>query len=397
MLVYADIDPENKRFSDWLVENDHYDNHSDVINAALQHLYELHKRVEENQGLLIVDESGPDCNSGSRGTAKEKSRQFQESKTSIGSRNATKGAGTGNTDIIPDVFRLNQLPEDIIETLPPATISNSLEELEGGSREFSPDEWVFGQYNRFLPLKTSCRAFANIEREGSQLIDVTEVTEVVSRKALELGEYFRAVDERFGLKGQDRVSTAFPKGGSGQEKSRKRFASQFVAEVSQAGKYRCMPRAFRLIEPADGKHFQLNKVGWAFARLENPVLDDPELMRRDPGEIRRLSEEERELLIDHILAFVPREVYAFRVIFQALQQGGDTPNEIDSYLKDTVPGVEEVSASYLTSQRSGAISRMADLGLVRRVRDGNRVRYETTDLSSDVRDRVQSQNVDGQS
>jgi hypothetical protein len=50
--------------------------------------------------------------------------------------------------------------------------------------------------------------------------------------------------------------------------------------------------------------------------------------------------------------------------------------------------IEKLSQSFLASQRSGAVSRMSDLNLVSRVRDGIRVSYVLTDEGTAFLDRM---------
>ena len=109
--------------------------------------------------------------------------------------------------------------------------------------------------------------------------------------------------------------------------------------------------------------------------MPNPVLDDG---AADPD--RRFSDDEVAFMLRHIASSVPVEDFAFRSILAAIQAGHDTPDTLDAALHQYVSPAtgDRVSASFLSSQRSGAISRMADLGLVRRTRDGVRVSYAVT-------------------
>ncbi len=116
-------------------------------------------------------------------------------------------------------------------------------------------------------------------------------------------------------------------------------------------------------------------TGWHFATLENPVLDQTE----KNGSVK-FSDAERCFLIAHILRDVPAESFAYRVILEMVKEGADTPDKIDAALTTFVSKdrADELSESFLASQRSGAISRMSDLGLVERHRQGVRVIYGIT-------------------
>jgi hypothetical protein len=112
-----------------------------------------------------------------------------------------------------------------------------------------------------------------------------------------------------------------------------------------------------------------------FARLTNPILDGCQIV---PAQ--KFSAEETAFLLDHICSFVPAEQFAFRTLIQAIISGADTPDKLDEALRVLVPADtnRSLSQSFLTSQRSGALSRMADLGLIERVRRGVKVSYLVT-------------------
>jgi hypothetical protein len=78
---------------------------------------------------------------------------------------------------------------------------------------------------------------------------------------------------------------------------------------------------------------------------------------------------------------VPVEVFAYRVILGAVSDGQTSPDQIDTAMKAYLDGqrADTLSQSFLASQRSGAVSRMSDLGLIERRRDGVRVSYTATE------------------
>ena len=120
----------------------------------------------------------------------------------------------------------------------------------------------------------------------------------------------------------------------------------------------------------------LTTVGWQLATLENPVLDG-----FPPPNADKFSEEEIKLLLAHIRTAVPAEDFAYRAIITGIMKGAVTPDQMDAHLQQYVASErqEALSKSFLASQRSGAVSRMVDLGLLRRCRDGVKVSYEVTE------------------
>jgi len=120
----------------------------------------------------------------------------------------------------------------------------------------------------------------------------------------------------------------------------------------------------------------LTEAGWKFASLYNPILDN-----KETGKSAKFSSEEIDYLIQHISKNVPVEDYAYRTIIKSILDGNQTPSSIDDALKGTVKVEKEtkLTDSFLSSQRSGAISRMSDLDLMKRIRVGVTMKYEITE------------------
>jgi hypothetical protein len=85
-------------------------------------------------------------------------------------------------------------------------------------------------------------------------------------------------------------------------------------------------------------------------------------------------------LLDHINAHVHVERSAYFTLLHAIENGFETPERLDKALGEMARETtdRELPASFIATQRSGAISRMADLGLVARQRTGVRVAYIVT-------------------
>jgi hypothetical protein len=113
-----------------------------------------------------------------------------------------------------------------------------------------------------------------------------------------------------------------------------------------------------------------------FALLRNPILDSDSLEVQ-----RKFYPDEITFLLHHIRSFVHVELFAFQILLRAISEGADSPEALDQALNRLVPGAEEKSfkPSFLSTQRSGALSRMVDLGLIIRKRDGVRVSYAVSD------------------
>src|SRR4029077_1485044 len=116
----------------------------------------------------------------------------------------------------------------------------------------------------------------------------------------------------------------------------------------------------------DGSLISLTRAGWKFATLEHPLFD----LKR-PNISTRFSEEEKTFLIEHIRRAVPVEDFAICAILTAVAKGANTPEKLGKELQIYVPQESTTdrswSEAFLSSQRSGALSRMIDIGLVDRI------------------------------
>lgn len=130
------------------------------------------------------------------------------------------------------------------------------------------------------------------------------------------------------------------------------------------------------ITEAGSGRLGLTSPGWNFAILPNPVLDVP-ISR--PGS--RLSDDERDYLLAHIESCVPVENSAYRTVLTAVTNGINTPDALDDHLRSFVSKDREkpITGEFITTQRSGAVSRMVDLHLIERSRVGPRVSYRCTE------------------
>ncbi len=251
------------------------------------------------------------------------------------------------------------------------------------SDEIPIDRWVFGQYNKLLPAKVTCRAIAHLMRESPLGVPLGDAVRIIPEQAWQLGDYLADVDHALGVIHDDRYSTAFPVTGRKGGASCARYAKQFVGAINERGELSGLPHALKLLSHTlAGKNtrLQLTEVGWSFALLPNPVLDAGINVP-----VGRLGDEEITLLLGHVRSTVPPESFAYRTILAAVEGGANTPSKIDAALERYAPQGRErkVTKEFLSSQRSGAISRMVDLGLIERVRDAARVSYRVMQRGSE--------------
>jgi hypothetical protein len=245
------------------------------------------------------------------------------------------------------------------------------------------NRWLFAMYNKLLPAKANCRALYNLARKSGNGVELGDATERISEAALHFGDFLLDWDSKLGLSRDMSLATAFPTSSKDAEKSTSRYGNQFVANLNKYGKLSGLLFALKLINYRQSKkstYIHLTEPGWRFARIENPVLDHETI-----DGTRRFSENEIDFLLDHIASKVPAEHSAYVAILSRVLDGTNTPDSIDAELQATLSEKDKdrVSMSFLVSQRSGAVSRMSDLDLIRRIRKGVTVTYEATARGAD--------------
>ena len=242
--------------------------------------------------------------------------------------------------------------------------------------DITPKEWFFGQYNRLFPAKVTARGLMRLLDKSPTGVPVEEAASTISYAACGLGDLLADFDRRY-LRGRDAaLAAAFPTTAIHGAQSRARFGNQFVAALKQ-GKLIGLPASLRLIHSDDSKNprIVLTKQGMDFAMLQNNILD-----AGSERTFQKFSQAEIQFLLSHITEFVPEELAAYVAIIDGIEDGASAPNELDEFLRTKFDLADEaaITAPFLSTQRSGAISRMVELNLIAREKQGLRVTYVVT-------------------
>lgn len=359
MVICVEISERTKQELDALMKVGNYHDYAEAVSMAISNQLVLNKQISKSKAVVLSGRS-------------------EQMETPAAMSRATppveKVEAPKRVSAAPTLFLA--LPMDKNPGIEPAQLPDDV--FAPGQR-VPADRWIFGQHNKLLPAKASCRALAWLLKEpenGSQGVLLSKAAAEISEQAVRLGDYLRFLDEKFEVNRDDAFSTAFPfSGAESEDKARLRYSNQFVASMSKQGRITGLLVDLKLINHARSKapKILLTNAGWNFAALQNPILDSL------PSENipQKLSEEERSFLLDHIHEHVPTEDFAYRTILQAISDGQDTPEKLDAILRRHLSARSDrpFTDAFITTQRSGAISRMADLGLIDRVRDGIRVTY----------------------
>jgi len=360
MVICIEVSERTKQEMDNLVEIGNYHDYSEAVSVAISNQLVLHRQVSKSGTVLFPGKAAHSTEPGSKRSTRRINLDDDRS-TALE---------------VPALFSSRPLDKRVSEAAPLP------DDVFAPTQAVPVDRWIFGQHNKLLPAKVSCRALASLLNEpenGSQGVLLSKATAEIAEQAVRLGDYLRVLDKKFELNRDDAYSTAFPYSGTDSEdKARLRYAGQFVAAISKQGRLTGFLMDLKLINRARNKapRVLLTQAGWDFAQLPNALLDS----RIHDARPAKLSEDEKTVLLAHISRHVPAEDFAYRTILGALSEGADSPERLDTVLKRHLSARAEkpFTDAFLTTQRSGAISRMTDLGLVDRVRNGIRVTYVVT-------------------
>jgi Arc/MetJ-type ribon-helix-helix transcriptional regulator len=376
LIVCFESSSRTKTQLDSLIESGQYKDYSEAISSALENLIVLQNELS-GRGALIIESAEKSASLRSQqksGKASRRSKMVQRTKRGNVKKYSTSKAFLQNVPTqVPEIFLLGNIGK------PFSSPANPPGDVWTMGQNVPLERWIFGQYNRLLPVKASCRAFANLLNGKPNGVALDEAASRISEEALTLGSFLAHRDKQNGTKRDEALSTAFPSLDREIEKSRLRYANQFVASINKQGKVSGLLMDLKLINHTGTKNprLKLTEAGWGFAKLRNPVFDGDTL-----GTTQKFTAEERSFLLNHISSSVPAEDFAYRTILVAVDGGAQTPEKLDAALREHVSqnAGRGLTKSFLASQRSGAVSRMADLELITRERDGVKVFYVVTDL-----------------
>jgi len=379
MIICFKCSHETKEALDNLLEGGEHKDYSEVISVAIANMVVLQAQVDKT-GVLVIGEAEQGYRalsdhlreaetSPSRSSPSGRKRHFRLGSTATSRKSGAKGQPARSHVAVPDVFLLDDLQDVQRQVANPPT------DIWVIGQEVPLDRWLFGQYNRLLPAKASCRALAHFLKTSPSGVPLRVAAPFIAEKAAILGDFLASHDVQHEIGRDDALSTAFPSIGDNGEKGRLRYANQFVASANSNGQLSGLLIDLKVINYSRRRDplLQLTEIGWRFATSRNPILDGEQ-----ETPTQRFSSEEITFLCKHIANSVPAEDFAYRVILAALADGANTPGTVDAALQRHVPQDRDLSKSFLASQRSGAISRMSDLELVARIRHGVRVSYAIT-------------------
>jgi hypothetical protein len=376
MIVCFHCSTETKANLDRLLADGAYQSYDEAIGSAIRNQVLMEQEAAATGAIVI---------SGSTLAPARPQQPLpqpdREPKEKPGMNRSRNGASTKEMSVaarianppipeIPTLFRLDGFPEEL-----PGGLAELPPDMWSHGQTIPLDRWVLGQFNRLLPAKANSRALIRLCLDNPGGLEIAEAASTVAEQAAILGAYLRHLDAKNDIPRDDALSTAFPTTSDDADKSRTRYANQFVAYQNGKGELSGLMIDLKLINvliQRKERRLVPTRVAWEFAAMPNPLLDGG-----PDGSLEKFSPQERSFLIGHLVRSVPVEAFAYRVILRAVADGYNTPETIDAVLRSDLISdrVAMLSPSFLASQRSGAISRMSDLGLIARQRAGVRVLY----------------------
>ncbi|MGA8858279.1 MAG: hypothetical protein WB643_14080 [Candidatus Bathyarchaeia archaeon] len=247
--------------------------------------------------------------------------------------------------------------------------------------ELKRQDILWGQYNRFLPVKIVVRVVANLlRRNASEYVLLSEVHEVAAATARRLGKETARNDKLLGHKRGTIISAGLPM--SKEDKSASRFKYQFVGYAT-ADKVEGAAPVLKFLDITKKEGTVLLGItdyGLKFASFSNPVIDNHDYSSP-------LSEDEVSFLLNHIALQVPGEARLIHFILDKVAKGRKTPEALNDSIRAEYGAVWKGKNEQAT-MRSGAVSRMSELGLLKREKDGVKVTYLLTERGQQYLNRL---------
>ena len=257
------------------------------------------------------------------------------------------------------------------------------------------NEPISGYVNRLFPVKFALRILASMtlsEAYDSETeiwdgceIDLHSLREKCYSVSKYAKEQLKLLDLKIEAGSTTDVRVGLPED---SEKAKERFVAQFVGSKR---KHNVTGALFELgfaslagfsIGPI--KHTSsdvlFTKMGWEFMSLENPLIDTMEGWNDYFNTGMRFSDEEIKFLLTHFKKNVPAEWKLIIDISSIIKNGDNRPKSLESKLV-AIYNWDKTKASQM---RNGALSRMEELDLISRQKEGREVTYFLTERGENI-------------
>ncbi len=228
--------------------------------------------------------------------------------------------------------------------------------------------YLWGQYNKFFPVKFAVRYLAYMQIENNaDPVPLPEFQIRCSRSASGMKRILKESDTKAGRIWGEGFAVGLP---DNQDKSWTRFINHFIGYTDSWDKpVGALPDlGFIVIEK---ESVALSPHGLVFARISNPVLDTDVLSSH------LFSQEEKDFLILYLKRKHSVEWDGYQKVMRWIGMGFDTPAALNEHFSTLD---RKWTKKMANTYRTGMIGRMVDLGLIARTKTGVRVKYIVTDF-----------------
>jgi DNA-binding MarR family transcriptional regulator len=251
--------------------------------------------------------------------------------------------------------------------------------------EVHPEEdyILWGQFNRFLPIKFTLRmltkSIQNTDNQSSEsLLTMDEWFSDIRSSAPSVRRHLSEIDMAQNTPRGEQLASGFP---TFKDKSIARFLNHFCADIYRDGTVVGFPSHLGLIKVTpDCRYVSLTEAGLEYVELHNPVLDGSAPFTSS------MSEQESTFMIEQIKNHLP-STWEFMIhVLQSIKHGNCTPDQLSEEIQ-TVYGYgsqKNWNAAQISTYRTGAIGLLGDMSLIERKRDGRRVSYSLTKNGEEI-------------
>jgi hypothetical protein len=232
--------------------------------------------------------------------------------------------------------------------------------------------YIWGQYNKFFAMKFAVRYLAYMQiQNNSAPVKLTEFQNKCSRSASKMKQILKQSDEQAGRIWGEGFSAGLPED---EEKSWSRFIHHFIGYADTQGNQvgSISDIGFIVI---DNGCVALSPHGLAFAKINNPILDD------NPLSPILFSQDEQEFLINHLKSNIPIEWNGVQTVIRWIESGMNTPDTLNAKFSTLDSKWTEKMAN---TYRTGMLARMFDLGFITRKKIGVNANYVVTEIGKRV-------------
>jgi hypothetical protein len=240
------------------------------------------------------------------------------------------------------------------------------------------DNYLWGQYYRFLPVKLAVRVLMNLST--NYFPPYSEFIEAATSSAYTMRKTLTRIDNRKSSHFGDRVSAGFP---DGSEESIRRFRDHFLINwrrgSSKLDGMLARLKFARVVEIEGEPRVGVTDVGRQFAVLYNSVLDD--------NRLPSLSDEETSFLLKHIFRNIPIESEHLVIMLNLIKSGNNTRDTLNVTLREFYANLTveaNWSDNVVNTMRAGMIGRLQEMGLIERHKSGKYASYSITEQGDSI-------------